>query len=218
MVRFLLDRPIAVFMTFFALMVFSVIVFRTLPISLLPPIDVPQIVIKVNYPNASPEAIEQNVLSPIRESLMTLNGLEDMDSKAGAEVGSIRLIFDYNTPMDLAYIEVNEKIDRLTNNLPSDLSRPQVIRVNTNDIPVVRVQVIPKVGFDFTEVSLLTENVLKKRLEQLDGVSLVDINGKKERIITVSPDKDALSALGMSEDDVINAIQFGNEELPGISV
>jgi multidrug efflux pump subunit AcrB len=83
---------------------------------------------------------------------------------------------------------------------------------------VVRVQVIPKAGFDFTEVSLLTENVLKKRLEQLDGVSLVDINGKKERIITVSPDKDALSALGMSEDDVINAIQFGNEELPGISV
>jgi len=218
MVRFLLARPIAVFMTFLALMVFSVIVFRTLPISLLPPIDVPQIVIKVNYPNASPEAIEQNVLSPIRESLMTLNGLEDMDSKAGAEVGSIRLVFDYNTPMDLAYIEVNEKIDRLTNSLPSDLSRPQVIRVNTNDIPVVRVQVTPKAGFDFTEVSLLTENVLKKRLEQLDGVSLVDINGKKERIITVSPDKAALRALGMSEENIINAIQFGNEELPGISV
>ncbi len=218
MVRFLLARPIAVFMTFLALMVFSVIVFRTLPISLLPPIDVPQIVIKVNYPNASPDAIEQNVLSPIRESLMTLNGLEDMDSKAGAEVGSIRLVFDYNTPMDLAYIEVNEKIDRLTNSLPSDLSRPRVIRVNTNDIPVVRVQVTPKAGFDFTEVSLLTENVLKKRLEQLDGVSLVDINGKKERIITVSPDKAALRALGMSEENVINAIQFGNEELPGISV
>jgi multidrug efflux pump subunit AcrB len=125
MVRFLLDRPIAVFMTFFALMVFSVIVFRTLPISLLPPIDVPQIVIKVNYPNASPEAIEQNVLSPIRESLMTLNGLEDMDSKAGAEVGSIRLIFDYNTPMDLAYIEVNEKIDRLTNSFLPTLAVPR---------------------------------------------------------------------------------------------
>lgn len=211
-------RPIAVLMTFLALMVFSVIVFRTLPISLLPPIDVPQIVIKVNYPNASPEAIEQNVLSPIREGLMTLNGLEDLESKAGSEVGTIRLTFDYGTKMELAYIDVNEKIDRLTNSLPSDLDRPQVIRVNTNDIPVVRVQVIPKEGFDFTEVSLLTENVLKKRLEQLEGVSLVDINGKKERIITVIPDKAALKALGMSEENVINAIRFGNEELPGISV
>jgi multidrug efflux pump subunit AcrB len=205
-------------MVFLALMVFSVIVFRTLPISLLPPIDVPQIVIKVNYPNASPEAIEQNVLSPIREGLMTLNGLEDVESKAGSETGTIRLTFDYGTKMELAYIDVNEKIDRLTNSLPSDLARPQVIRINTNDIPVVRVQVIPKPGFDFTEISQLTENVLKKRIEQLEGVSLVDINGKKERIITVTPDKAALRALGMTEDNVINAIQFGNEELPGISV
>ncbi|PRY86738.1 efflux RND transporter permease subunit [Mongoliibacter ruber] len=218
MVRFLLARPIAVLMTFLALMVFSVIVFRTLPISLLPPIDVPQILVKVNYPNASPEAIEQNVLSPIREGLMTLGGLEDMDSKAGSEVGTIRLTFDYGTRMELAYIEVNEKIDRLTNTLPSDLSRPQVIRINTNDIPVVRVQVVPKEGFDFTEVSLLTENVLKKRLEQLEGVSLVDINGKKERMITVSPKIEILRGLGMTEENVINAVKYGNEELPGISV
>ncbi|MFD2037616.1 efflux RND transporter permease subunit [Belliella marina] len=218
MVRFLLARPIAVLMTFLALMVFSIIVFRTLPISLLPPIDVPQIVVKVNYPNASPEAIEQNVLARIRDELMTLNGLEDMDSKSGSEVGTIRLTFDYGTKMELAYIDVNEKIDRITNSLPSDLDRPQVIRINTNDIPVARVQVVPKEGIDYTEVSLLAENVLKKRLEQLQGVSLVDINGKKERSITVTPDKPALRALGMTEENVIRAIRFGNEELPGISV
>jgi multidrug efflux pump subunit AcrB len=218
MVRFLLARPIAVLMTFVALMVFSVIVFRTLPISLLPPIDVPQIVIKVNYPNASPEAIEQNVLANIRAELMTLNGLEEVDSKAGSEVGTIRLTFDYGTKMELAYIDVNEKIDRITNSLPAGLARPQVIRINTNDIPVIRVQVIPKPGIDYAEVSLLAENVLKKRLEQLQGVSLVDINGKKERGITVTPDKAGLRALGMTEENVIRAIRFGNEELPGISV
>ncbi|WP_143962642.1 efflux RND transporter permease subunit [Litoribacter populi] len=218
MVRFLLNRPIAVSMTFLALIVFSVIVFRTLPISLLPPIDVPQIVVKVSYENASPDAIEQNVLRPIREGLVTLNGLEDMESKAGSEVGTIRLSFDYGTKMELAYIDVNEKIDRLTNSLPSDLSRPQVIRINTNDIPVVRVQVTPKPGIDHAEVTLLTENVLKKRLEQLEGVSLVDINGKKSNVITVQTDKDALRALNLTEEHVINAIKAGNSELPGISV
>ncbi len=218
MVRFLLARPIAVLMTFMALIVFSFIVFRSLPISLLPPIDVPQIVVKVNYPNASPEAIEQNVLAPIREGLMTLNGLKDMDSKAGSETGTIRLSFDYGTKMELAYIDVNEKIDRLTGSLPSGLARPQVIRINTNDIPVVRVQVVPKAGIDYSEVSLLAENVLKKRLEQLEGVSLVDINGTKDRIITISPNLPTLRGLGMSTDNVISAIRFGNEELPGISV
>lgn len=218
MVRFLLARPIAVFMTFSALMVFSFIVLRMLPISLLPPIDVPQIVVKVNYPNASPEAIEQNVLRNIREGLITLNGLEEMDSKAGSEVGTIRLTFDYSTQMELAYIDVNEKIDRITNSLPEGLTRPEVIRINTSDIPVARVQVIPKEGVDEIEVSLLAENVLKKRIEQLPGVSLVDINGKKERIITVEPNEAAIRALGMTQQDVINAIQAGNSELPGVSV
>lgn len=218
MVRFLLARPIAVFMTFLALMVFSFIVLRTLPISLLPPIDVPQIVVKVSYPNASPEAIEQNVLNPIREGLITLNGLEEMDSKAGSEVGIIRLTFDYSTQMELAYIDVNEKIDRLTNSLPEDLARPEVIRINTSDIPVARVQVVPKEGVSEVEVSLLAENVLKKRIEQLPGVSLVDINGKKERIITVQPNEQSLAALGMTQQNVISAIQAGNSDLPGISV
>ncbi|KEO73444.1 efflux RND transporter permease subunit [Anditalea andensis] len=218
MVRFLLTRPIAVTMTFLALIIFSVIVFRTLPISLLPPIDVPQIVVKVNYANASPDAIEQNVLRPIREGLITLNGLEGMESKAGSEVGTVRLTFEYGTKMELAYIDVNEKIDRLTNSLPAGLTRPQVIRINTNDIPVVRMQVIPKSGVDHAEVTLLTENILKKRLEQLEGVSLVDINGKKSRVITVNTDKAALNALKMTEENVINAIQSGNSDLPGISV
>jgi multidrug efflux pump subunit AcrB len=218
MIRFLLERPIAVTMSFLALMVFSVIVFRLLPISLLPPIDVPQIVVKVTYPNASPESIEQNVLQRIREGLITLNGLEEMESKAGSEIGTVRLTFDYGTKMELAYIDVNEKIDRLTNSLPRDLPRPEVIRINTSDIPVARVQVIPKVDVDQVEASLLAENVLKKRIEQLPGVSLVDINGKRERIISVQPNDGALAALGMTQKELIEAIKSGNAELPGISV
>lgn len=218
MIRFLLERPIAVTMSFLALMVFSVIVFRLLPISLLPPIDVPQIVVKVTYPNASPESIEQNVLQRIREGLITLNGLEEMESKAGSEIGTVRLTFNFGTKMELAYIEVNEKIDRLTNSLPNDLPRPEVIRINTSDIPVARVQVIPKADVDQVEVSLLAENVLKKRIEQLPGVSLVDINGKRERIISVQPNDAALAALGMTQHELIEAIKSGNAELPGISV
>ena len=218
MVRFLLNRPIAVTMSFLALMVFAAIAFRLLPISLLPPIDVPQIVVKVTYPNASPESIEQNVLRQIREGLITLNGLEEMESKAGSEIGTVRLTFDYGVKMELAYIDVNEKIDRLTNALPKDLPRPEVIRINTSDIPVARVQVVPKEGIDPVEVSLLAENVLKKRIEQLPGVSLVDINGKRERIISVQPNEDALAALGMTQQELIDAVKAGNAELPGISV
>ncbi len=218
MVKFLIERPIGVIMSFIALMVFSFITFRLLPVSLLPAIDVPQIIVKVNAPNSSPENIEQNILSRVRESLITLNGLESMESKAGSENGTVRLSFEYGTAMELAYIEVNEKIDRLTNSLPRDLERPQVVRINTSDIPVVRVQVIPNNTINFIQASLLTENVLKKRLEQIEGVSLVDINGKKENIISVKPYKDILRSLNITENDITNAIRVGNTDLSNLNV
>ena len=67
-----------------------------------------------------------------------------MESTASSETGLIELEFEFGTRMDLAYIEINEKIDRLSEVLPRDLNRPRIVRVNTSDIPVVRLQLIPK--------------------------------------------------------------------------
>src|SRR5690606_18989351 len=148
----------------------------------------------------------------------TVIGLGGPGRRAGRETGAGTLRVAHGRAMERAYIETNEKIDRITGGLPSDLPRPQVIRTNTNDIPVVRVQAVPKEGTSLTDASLLAENVLKKRLEQLEGVSLVDINGRQERVISVTPDREALAALGMTSENVIQAIRAGNSELPGISV
>jgi len=189
MVKFLIQRPIAVLMSFLALVIFSVIVLVRLPVSLLPDTEVPRMTIKVSYPNASPYEIEENVLSVIRESFVTLNGLASIESKAGYESGTVSLFFEYNTAMDLAYIAANEKIDRLTERFPQDLARPQIIKLNTADIPVIRLQVTPRSNESFVNVSDLVVNVIKKRLEQLDGVSLVDINGTREQVIRIVPQK-----------------------------
>lgn len=218
MIPFLLRRPIAVLMSFLGLLIFSLIAFRQLPISLLPSIDVPQIVIKVNAPNVSPAELERNILAPIRESMVTLNGLKDIESQAESEMGLVHLTFEYGQSMKLAYIEANEKIDRLASVLPKEIERPLVVRVNTSDIPVVRIQVVPKSRVDLVQLSELSEKVLKKRLEQLDGISLVDINGKKEKVIVVEPNKEALQAFGLSENQIAIAIQSNNQELGALSV
>jgi multidrug efflux pump subunit AcrB len=120
--------------------------------------------------------------------------------------------------MDLAYIEVNEKIDRLSEALPRDLNRPQIVRINTSDIPVIRIQVKPKREADMLVVSELTEKVLKKRIEQLDGVSLVDVNGLQRSLIVVEPIRDKLAALRMSENDIAEVIRRANLELSNLSV
>jgi len=144
--------------------------------------------------------------------------LKNIESRTANHTGLIYLTFEYGTRMNLAYIEASEKLDQLTPNFPRDMPRPQVMRINTSDIPVIRLQAIPKAGISYLEVSALAEKILKKRLEQLEGVSLVDINGKQSGIIAVTPNQAALIALGLSESKIVETIKNANQELGGLSV
>lgn len=218
MVRFLVQRPIAVIMSTILVVLFSVLAALDLPVSLLPEVDVPEIVIKANYPNASPAVMENNILRPIRERVRTVNGLTFIESKAGSEAGSLYLRFDYGTNMNLAYLDINERIDRLSETLPRDMQRPQIVRINTSDIPVIRIQVIPRDEQDMLMISELTEKVLKKRIEQLEGVSLVDVNGLQRSLIQVEPNSTKLRSLGLTENDIAQSIQTANLELTTLSV
>jgi multidrug efflux pump subunit AcrB len=218
MVRYLLKRPVAVLMIFTALLIAGMLLINKIPVSLLPNVDVPQVVIQISYPNTAADVLEQNIIAPIRENLGNLDRLKSIETRTSNHTGILQLNFEYGTKMDLAYIEVNEKLDRLSSSLPRDMQRPQVMRVNTSDIPIVRIQVIPKDKTKYYEVSRLTEKLLKRRIEQLEGVSLVDINGLQQQIISVVPDKSALTSLDLDERSIVTTIQNANKELGGLTV
>lgn len=218
MLRFLLLRPIAVIMALIACLAISILAFFHLPVSLLPGMDVPEITISAQYPNSPPEEIEQNVLKPIRESMLTLNGLKSVESIARQENGTVSLSLQYGTDMTLAFIEANEKIDRLTASLPANLNRPIVVKSNTADIPVIRIQIIPAREEDHLVVSDLALHVLKRRLEQLEGVGLVDINGTRQKVIRIAPDYAMLHSLNVTENDITQTIAGANLELGSLAV
>ncbi len=216
--RYLIQRPVAVLMTTLALLIFSLLAIRELPVSLLPPTEIPEIVVKVNLSNASPEAVERNALAPLRNALQTLPSLSSMESQAGSETGDIRLRFEFGIAMDLVFIEINEKIDRIVGQLPAEMERPLVIRLSASDIPVVRLHMVPQEDVNFAEVSDLAKNVVRKRLEQLEGISLVDINGARSNNIVVQPDPAALRRHNLDEKSLITTIENANRELGGVSV
>ena len=219
MLTYLLKRPIAVVMSFVLLLVFSGIAFFQLPISLLPAIQIPEIVVKVKAPNYAPQQVENSLLKPIRERLATQNGLKNLESNASGEFGIIKLQFEYGTDMQLAYLDINEQIDRLSDVLPNEIERPQVVKINTSDIPISRLQVVPKIDEqDLTALSRLSVKVLKKRLEAIEGVSLVDINGTQHQVISIVPQKRKMFALGISDADISQTIQQNNKQLGAISV
>ncbi|MBX2915959.1 MAG: efflux RND transporter permease subunit [Cyclobacteriaceae bacterium] len=217
MLRYLLSRPIAISMSLLVALALSVLAYRALPVSLLPALDVPQITITVKYPNGSPEEIEQSILKPIRESMLTLSGIKTSESVAQNETGRITLQFEYGTAMDLAYIEANEKIDRLTPILPRTLERPIIFKATTADIPVARIQV-STTAESWVSTSELATKILKRRLEQLDGVGLVDMNGTTSMVIRVEPRYDVMQSLQVTEQQILQAIANANLPLGSLSV
>lgn len=218
MLRFLLLRPIAVCTTLIVVLALSVLAWLNLPVSLMPPLDAPHITVAVKCPGRAPGEVEENFLSAIRETLMTLNGLLNVESVAHSETGTVMLVFKHGTPMDLAYIEVNEKIDRLGNVLPKGFDRPLVMRAVASDIPVLRIHVVPDQPEDLPVISELAFNVLKRRIEQIDGVGLVDLNGTIKKNISITLNEPKLKSLNISAAYLATKIQEANIELGSISV
>ena len=222
MVKFLVHRPIAVLMAFTACFIVGLVTYFTLPVSLLPDIAIPEITVQISAQNTSARELENTVVKPLRQQLIQVARLKDMDSEARDGAGLIRLSFDFGTNTDLAFIEVNEKIDAAMNYLPKDTERPKVVKASATDIPVFYLNLTLKNDSAygqtderaFLDLCEFAENVIKRRIEQLTEVAMVDVTGLVERQLQIVPDKNKLAVLGLSIQDVETALAQNNVE-PG---
>jgi multidrug efflux pump subunit AcrB len=219
MVRYLIYRPIGTCVVAITLVVLGIIVSRLLPVSLLPDIPVPEITVQVDYPNADARQIQQIVAQPLRNQLLQLNHLDDLEAISNDGQVVIKLRFDYDTDVNLAYIEANEKIDILMESLPRDMQRPRVIKAGAGDIPVFQLNVQYKEdSSDFLELSNFCENVLKRRLEQLQEIAFVDITGLAQAQVLVQPNMASLQHTGVSINDLIELIRNQSGELGNVTI
>ena len=223
MVKFLLQRPIAVLMAFTACFIIGLVTYFTIPISLLPDIAIPEITIQVSGQNTSARELENTVVKPIRQQLMQVSALRDIHSETRDGSGIIRLNFDFGTNTDLAFIEVNEKIDAAMNYLPREVERPRVIKASATDIPVFCLNLTLKSDESgksseseaaFLDLCQFAENVIKRRIEQLPEVAMVDITGMVKRQLQIVPDIKVLEMAGITLDDLESALNSNNIE-PG---
>ena len=222
MIKFLIQRPIAVLMAFTACFIIGVVTYSTLPISLLPDIAIPEITVQVSSANTSARELENTIVKPLRGQLIQVSTLKDIHSESRDGAGIIRLSFEYGTNTDLAFIEVNEKIDAAMNFLPKEAERPKVIKASATDIPVFYLNLTLKNDSaygdteqqSFLELCEFAESVIKRRIEQLEEVAMVDVTGILQRQVQIVPDKDKLAVMGLSIGDVESALSSNNVE-PG---
>ncbi len=224
MVKFLIERPVAVIMTFLALVLLGLVSGGLLPVSLLPDIQIPEITVQVSHPNTSARELENTVVRPLRQQLLQVARLSDIESETRDGNAMIRLRFTHGSNMDYLYIEVNEKLDAVMGNLPRELERPRVIKASASDIPVFYLNLFMDRPADdqdlsrFMELSEFADWVIRKRIEQLPEVAMVDVSGLVYPEVSVIPHRGIMTGLGLTHDHMRLAMEQNNVTLGSLMV
>jgi len=204
-------------MTTLAIFLMGIASIMQTPTELMPDIEIPEISVQLNYPNNSARDIETNVVRPLRNQLLQVARLKDVNSETRDGYAILKLKFDFGTNTDYAFIETNEKIDAALEFLPRDLNRPRAIKASANDIPVVTLTVTqntPNDSESFLELSEFTQTILKRRLEQLPDVALADLSGFTNPEVLIQPNIKLLESLKISSEILRQAVVANNFE-PG---
>jgi hydrophobic/amphiphilic exporter-1 (mainly G- bacteria), HAE1 family len=211
-----IKRPIATTMVYLIVLVLGVVGFRYLPVDLLPPIEYPRLSVQVSYPNVGPEEIETIVTDQLENALAGVANVEEMTSRSSEGSSSVTLNFSQNTNLDEAANDVRAALDRVRRSLPDEADNPRVRKFDPNDFPVVILGAQSTRSLD--ELTLILEQEISKRLEQIPGVGSIDVWGGIRREILVNLKRDRLAASGLTAIDVQNAIVAENNTLPGGNV
>ena len=226
MVRFLIHRPVAVCMAFTAFFVLGIIAYINIPVSLLPDIAIPEITVQVAGDNTSARELENTVTAFVRQQLLQIGKLRDIRTETRDGNAIIRLSFEYGTNTDLAFIEVNEKIDAAMNNIPREISRPRVIKASATDIPVFNLYLTLKGDeafettnqTDFLDLCEFAETVIRRRIEQLPQISMVDVSGLTHKQVLITPYINQLEIAGITLNEIESVLNQHNVEPGGMIV
>ncbi len=210
-VRFSVQRRITLVMAVAGVLVLGWMSLTRLPLEFLPSFSSSSISVNASYSSSSPEEVARLIVQPLEDSLGTINGIDTMSSSASADSGRVSLTFIDGTDMDLAAVDVRDRIDRIRHLLPSDLERIWIRRFQSSDIPVISAHLSadwPRDRlFDFAE------NTLQRRLERLEGVAQVAMRGVQSPNVQIDLEPDRLRAHRISVRELVGRIRDENRDV-----
>ncbi len=216
----LIRRPVAVTMVIIAVLILGGVSLGLLPVSLMPDVDIPQITIQVSRPGASARDISKTVVEPLRSSLLQTSHLKNITCRTSNGGATLFMEFEQGIDIDMAFIEVNEKVDRVSSSLPEDMDRPRIIKASASDIPVffVDMYTAEQSELKMIELSRFAKEVICKRFEQIPEIALVDVSGLSGSRYTVRPDMAKLRSAGADIDLLEQAIRSEEATSGNLSV
>ena len=209
-----IKRPITTTLITLGIVVFGIMSYRQLPVADLPAIDFPTISVSAGLPGASPETMASAVALPLEKQFSTIAGLTSMNSTNMQGSTSITLQFDLSRNIDAAAQDVQTMIARASRQLPPQMpSPPTYFKVNPGDYPVMML-VMRSATLPLSTVNEYADANVSQRISMVNGVAQVNIFGPQKYAVRIDVDPRKLSAHGIGIDEVVNAVQSSNVNLP----
>ncbi|MBB5031277.1 multidrug efflux RND transporter permease subunit [Prosthecobacter vanneervenii] len=212
--RIFIERPVATTLLMVAVLLVGGLAYRLLPVSALPQVDYPTVQVVTLYPGAGPEVMTSSVTAPLERQFGQMPGLAQMYSISSGGSSVITLRFTLGLKLDIAEQSVQAAINAATTLLPTDLPNPPVYnKVNPADAPIITLALTSQ-SLPLIKVQDAADTRLVPKLSQISGVGLVSLSGGMRPAVRIRANPVALSARGLSTEDLRAAISTGNVNQP----
>ncbi|PIQ47839.1 MAG: acriflavin resistance protein [Cytophagales bacterium CG12_big_fil_rev_8_21_14_0_65_40_12] len=212
-----IKRPVLALVMNIIIVIFGVIGFSYLGVREFPSVDPPVISVSTSYTGANAEIIEAQITEPIEEALNSIAGIKTLTSTSRDGGSSITAEFDLGVDLEAAANDVRDKVSGVVRRLPPDVEPPTVRKADADASPIIFLTVASSER-NLLDLTLLAENVLKERVQTIQGISSVQVWGSKRYSMRLWMDPDRLAAYQLTPLDVQNAVNRDNVELPSGSV
>ena len=211
--EFSVRRHVLAFMLSAVLVLFGIVAFNRIGIDRYPNIDQPVISVSTSLDGATPEVMDSSVTQVIESAVNSVPGIDYIESTSRAGRSTVRINFKLDKNVDVAFNEVQVKVNQAQRRLPDDADAPVVSKTDANASPIIWLGLTgdrtPKQLYDYANT------VIKKQLETLDGVGEIMVRGRGERVIRVDLDPVRLAGFGLTPTDVSDAIKREHRQAPG---
>ena len=233
LVGFCLRRPVAVTALATLLAILGLVAYARLPVSLLPDLRYPALVIWTSYADVPPQQVEQAVTERLEAAVAGTEGVVRVTSRSRLGGSLIRLDFGWNANLDLALLDVRRNLDRLGGLLPQEANRPVVLRLDPGDRPIMMIALrqtanTPDPSYappdapadslvreDLVGLKRIGRDVIARRMEQHRDIARVRVTGGYEQRIEIAPDAGKLAIHRIGIDQISTALRASNVALSG---
>ncbi len=214
MTRVAIKNPVFCTMVMLALMVMGAVSYFRLPIDAMPEVNLPFAFTVVQYPGASPQAVENDLTKPIENALNTISGVKKITSRSRENSSLVIVEFAMGTDIKVAMQEMRDKLAQIRPSFPKEAKDPFVSQANRDDDRAVVSLGVTSKTRTLPDLSYMVEEVIRRRMENVPGVATVNINGSSTREIQIEPDVAKLRARRIGVDQVLAAIRNDNIDAP----